>query len=101
MKFKIKHTSRVFLFNNGMEETAIFPFTRSAMDRVQISSHQGQKHFASPTGKLLLSVDLMDCAVNFCDPSVQIEHRFEDLVQRFQGNFISLTPLGTFQKVGE
>jgi len=101
MKFKTKSTTRVFLFDNGMEEIAIFPYSNSAMGCLQISSHHGYRHYASPSGKLLLSVDLQECAVNYCDPSIQIEHKFEDLMQRFQGNFISLRPLGTFQKVEE
>lgn len=75
---------------DGFQETAILPCTRSTL-QVKFSAC-GMAHYATTGGKLLLSVDLQDNLVNYADPSVVVEHRFEGRRQLFVGNFISLKP---------
>jgi hypothetical protein len=76
---------------NGFQETAILPITAA---KLSVRFSGSMAHYANmSTGKLLLSVDIMDSAVNFADPSVLVEHKFDGHVQLFVGNFISLKPI--------
>jgi hypothetical protein len=82
----------------GLTETAVLPVKR--MSQIQVIEGTNQQHFATKSGKLLLSIDTVDRSVHFADPSIVIEHRFEGRVQRFRGNYISLIPLDETLDIG-
>lgn len=70
--------------SNGFQETAILPVNSGNLSTLKLGR---MTHYANKqTGRLLLSVDTADQTVNYCDPTVMVEHKLDGNVQFIPGN---------------